>query len=581
MKSRKYSYSFHRTNVQTRSRGHTAVGALSYRFALEAESLLPDKHGEPKRFDYRRRRGILQSGCALPPRAHSTWSKPVYWAHEIEKRETRSNSRLMRDDVLGIPVELVEAGVAHLAVARYAARIAWLRETPVHFVIHGPNRGNNNVHAHVLYAGRRLKKNGCEFEKKRDRDQDKPALISEHKQIWKEVCAEFDVILDFSGPVSREPRKHLGPKWAAIERKERIEEAADQLYASMQGADASVPLHDRWTRRLVGSLASDVNGLTTTNLIDSDRQPRTRAARRARRPRLRSESNRRKRLTRAIRDELVLVGEGRINRRAGDDDERGFLTLVEAPKSNEIAVRLVDGCLSSHWSTRGVRSALAKERDKGESNGVRDWQRWCERKSDRSENWTNAHAFSLEVVEAIWQYYEKERKKRKEEERKAELAELTQALATEVVGVGEKRIRDRFQNRAASVFRALAETPGEMGAAVCAIDECISVVLGEDMASSTSAEERNALVERWRGFCSRKSTKQDEVGLTHGQAVAAVVAVRVLGRRWEEGAITESLRRQVKNQILGGIGTVVSNDVDETTNKQLQQRIQRNRDIAG
>lgn len=197
----KSCYSFLRVFVQTRSRGHTAVGAVCYRLALAGHSLFRDKSGNRRWYDYRARRDIMCSGYALPPGAHADWGDPLRWARKVEQSETRKNSRLIRDDVVCIPWEVKEAGLEKVALGRYASRLAIQRGTPAHFVIHGPHRrkevlhdshpGDKNIHGHVMYAGRRLKENGGEFEARRDREQDKDSLIVEHKEIWKEVLAEL------------------------------------------------------------------------------------------------------------------------------------------------------------------------------------------------------------------------------------------------------------------------------------------------------------------------------------------------------------------------------------------------------
>ena len=106
------AYAFMRTMVQTRSKGHTATGAVCYRMGLASASTIPGADGLERRFDYTRRTGILATGHAAPPGTDPSWGDPLTWAHRIEAVDKRKNSRQCRDDVVGIPVELVEAGVA-------------------------------------------------------------------------------------------------------------------------------------------------------------------------------------------------------------------------------------------------------------------------------------------------------------------------------------------------------------------------------------------------------------------------------------------------------------------------------------
>ena len=195
------AYAFMRTMVQTRSKGHTATGAMCYRMGLAAESTIAGVDGEPRRFDYTRRTGIAATGWAAPRGTDRSWRDPVKWAHRIEAVDKRKNSRQCRDDVVGIPVELVEAGVAEEAVQAYADRLAAEHNTVVHFALHKPDRGGINHHAHVLYPGRHVE--GLTFSRKRDREQDNPTgggpdLVARHKSIWSEVCRGRGVELDWT-----------------------------------------------------------------------------------------------------------------------------------------------------------------------------------------------------------------------------------------------------------------------------------------------------------------------------------------------------------------------------------------------
>ena len=206
------AYSFLRVMVQTRARGHHALAATAYRFAMDVRA------ADGRERHYARRGGVAASGAALPEGAAQRWADPILWAGEIELVERRKDSRLMRDDVLGIPLELVASGQAHDAVAEYAQELARMHRTPVHFAIHTPPRSDSsNWHAHIVYAGRRLAPDGRSFEAKRDRSQDRDELIAMHKAIWTRVCAERGVEVDFAGPVSEQPLAHLGPRSAGID----------------------------------------------------------------------------------------------------------------------------------------------------------------------------------------------------------------------------------------------------------------------------------------------------------------------------------------------------------------------------
>ena len=237
--------------------------------------------GDGREWNYARRGGVAASGAALPDGAANRWENPVLWAGEIERSEHRKDSRLFRDDVIGVPLELVAAGKAYEAIGEYARKISQLRRTPVHFAMHCPPRSDSsNWHAHVVYAGRRLTPDGRSFSPKRDRAQDHKELINEHKAIWTTVCAEYGVELDFSGPVSEQPLAHLGPQAAGIERTAAHRETTDRLVGAIRDAGGEVS-----DARELSSVAHAAHaGESVTDLVMREGGPATTVGKRAKRP---------------------------------------------------------------------------------------------------------------------------------------------------------------------------------------------------------------------------------------------------------------------------------------------------------
>ena len=261
--SRDMAYGFIRTTVQTRSKGHTATGAVCYRLGLAAVSTILGKDGEPRHFDYTRRTGIAATGYAAPPGTDPSWRDPLTWAKRIEAVDRRRNSRQFRDDVVAIPVELVEAGMAEEAVQAYADRLAAEHRTVVHFAIHEPDRGGLNHHAHVLYPGRHVV--GVTFAKKRDRQQDNPKpgepdLITRHKAIWSEICRARDVELDWS---SSTPGHHLGPKLCAVKRARLVEESRETIRETIVASKPGAPAPSAWVLQAVAEIATGVKDALT------------------------------------------------------------------------------------------------------------------------------------------------------------------------------------------------------------------------------------------------------------------------------------------------------------------------------
>ena len=267
------AYAFMRTMVQTRSKGHTATGAMCYRMGLAAESTIAGADGEPRHFDYTRRTGIAATGWAAPRGTDRSWRDPVKWAHRIEAVDKRKNSRQCRDDVVGIPVELVEAGVAEEAVQDYADRLAAEHNTVVHFALHKPDRGGVNHHAHVLYPGRHVE--GLTFSRKRDREQDNPTgggpdLVARHKSIWSDVCRGWGVELDWT---SETPGHHLGPALCAVKRARLVDETRETIRETVAVSTPGEAVPDRRTLQAVAEIATRVNdGLTVTEMLERERE---------------------------------------------------------------------------------------------------------------------------------------------------------------------------------------------------------------------------------------------------------------------------------------------------------------------
>ena len=278
------AYAFLRILVQTRTKGHSAIGAVCYRFALAAQSSFVGEDGLPRTFDYTHRTAIMQTGYALPAGASDAWRDPLEWAHRVEAADKRKNSRQFRDDVLGIPIELVEAGTQLAAVQEYAERLAAEHHTPVHVVIHPPERGGKNWHAHVVYAGRRIDpEDGDRFAAKRDRTQDladrkdkdgniieRRGIHHRHREIWTEVCQGHGLELDWTP--NETPQIHIGPPACAFERRQIVKEASERMARAI--ADTGELPPDPQTLRECAELAHGIDdGLTVREMLDLDRDP--------------------------------------------------------------------------------------------------------------------------------------------------------------------------------------------------------------------------------------------------------------------------------------------------------------------
>ncbi len=293
-----FAFSLIKTVVQTRAKSHTAEGHVCYVAGEKGTSTLEtpvrNHHAKdpkerrrvirmdpPRHYDYRNRRDVAVKGYAAPNGADDEWRDRHEWARRIEAADgKRTDSRQLRDDIVGIPLALVEQGTAERALQEYAQEIARLHHTPVHYAIHLPHKGNRNFHAHVLYAGRKLTADGRAFERRRDRSQDKPELIEQHKAIWTQVCRRYGLELDFTPQHPEQaptPEYRLTARAIATERRAAVKEEGARLTAAVEAVGgAPLPLQEQ---QVLGEVSLDLDRLDTAGLLALPRTPVTTAAR--------------------------------------------------------------------------------------------------------------------------------------------------------------------------------------------------------------------------------------------------------------------------------------------------------------
>ena len=184
--------------------------------------------------------------------------------------------------------------------------------------------------------------------------------------------------------------------------------------------------------------------------------------------------------------------------------------MSKAPRTAKAAVGMVDDRLFSIWRGRNQSRRRQSSGGKDERNRIDKWREWCARISQENDNWTNLHALALRIVEEIWERYRQEILTHEEKAREGEIVRLTQEIAMEIPRLGEERIRNGYQSRPVSQFRAVAKSPRDNRIALRTLDRSISIVFGEDFTPSTNDEAREALAKRWRDFCTRYSRKSGE-----------------------------------------------------------------------
>lgn len=138
--------------VLCRSKGESSVAAAAYR----AGTKLHDARLGLNQ-DYTRRRGVVDVAVLAPPDA-PLWATDLRTLWDaVEARETRVNSQLARELIVGLPHEL-DAG-ARSTLARDIAQVLVDRyRVAVQLAIHAPDRGGDqrNHHVHLLFTTRSI-----------------------------------------------------------------------------------------------------------------------------------------------------------------------------------------------------------------------------------------------------------------------------------------------------------------------------------------------------------------------------------------------------------------------------------------
>ena len=149
--------------AHTRSRGHTAAGALAYRHGLD---LTCPRTGELHEYSARQEaghvvaegmaRGFAEGPAVAVARGTPAIGTPAALAAEIERTELRQNSQILRDIQIALPIEL--NGDAREALTGVMAQaVAGRYRTVVSWAIHRSHRGDSrNHHAHLIVPTRAL-----------------------------------------------------------------------------------------------------------------------------------------------------------------------------------------------------------------------------------------------------------------------------------------------------------------------------------------------------------------------------------------------------------------------------------------
>lgn len=241
--------------IVSRSSGRSIVGAAAYR---AGEKIKNERDGITH--DYTRKGGVVHSEILLPENAPHAYSERALLWNEIEKSETRINSRTAREIEVALPRELNPSEQAEM-MREYIKENFVSRGMIADFAIHNPDKGNNNPHAHILLTTRNITPEGF-TSKNRDWNQ------KENVEVWRESWARLynQEMQKKSLPyrvdhrsyerqgIDREPTIHRGPAAHHME-KRGIETDRGNINRGIEARN------QRYTNK-ISELREDVNAYT-------------------------------------------------------------------------------------------------------------------------------------------------------------------------------------------------------------------------------------------------------------------------------------------------------------------------------
>lgn len=151
---------FARVSIHSRSKGHSAIAAISYRAGIK----LIDEHTGITH-DFSHRHDVVFSEVLLPKNSDPAFlDRSILW-NAVEAAEKRVDAQLCKDVVLALPKELNREQQIELT-RRFVHTHFVENGLPADIAIH--DHGDGNPHAHILIPTRRLE--GKQFSKYKARD---------------------------------------------------------------------------------------------------------------------------------------------------------------------------------------------------------------------------------------------------------------------------------------------------------------------------------------------------------------------------------------------------------------------------
>lgn len=209
-----------------RGGGRSAVAAAAYR---SCSKIYDETTGEE--FDFRRKEKALYTEMLFPDNhPNFVYNRSEFW-NEVQKKESRTNSRFCRSFDIALPSELDLLDNIEI-IKRWIKNNYTSRGLVADLCIHSEHKdkktgqGNKNIHAHILVSTRAVDSNGWT---EKDREVNSTNYLKIVRKSWADICnfkfAEMDIAeridertLAEQG-IDREPQQHLGAVVTAMQRK--------------------------------------------------------------------------------------------------------------------------------------------------------------------------------------------------------------------------------------------------------------------------------------------------------------------------------------------------------------------------
>lgn len=138
--------------VVSRGSGRSAVAASAY---MSCSRMYNDYDGI--QHDYTRKQGLIYQEVMLPPMAPSKWNDREQLWNAVEENEKTKDSRLAREFVVALPVELDKGSNISLLqdfIKKNFVNMGMCADFAIH------DTDGHNPHAHILLTVRPLNENG-------------------------------------------------------------------------------------------------------------------------------------------------------------------------------------------------------------------------------------------------------------------------------------------------------------------------------------------------------------------------------------------------------------------------------------